>query len=56
MQRVTITSTRYLTRYHTFPLSLAWFGAICYGLPRVAVKFLKKYILIFKKRNGNNAW
>ena len=26
MQRITITSTRYYTRYHTFSLSLAWIG------------------------------
>ena len=47
VQRVTITSTSYHTRYHTFSLRLAWFVAICNALPRVTVKFIKKYILIF---------
>ena len=47
MQNVTITSMCYFTRYHTFSLSLAWFGAICNALLRVTIKFLKKYIVIF---------
>ena len=47
MQRVTITSTCYHTRYSAFSFSLAWFGAICNGLRRVTVKFIKKLILIF---------
>ena len=51
MQPVTITSTCYHTRYHTFSLSLAWFGAICNTLQRVTVKFIKKmYINIFFKK------
>ena len=33
LQRVIITSTCYHTRCHTFSHSLAWFGAICNGLP-----------------------
>ena len=56
MQRVNITSTRYHTLYHTFSLSLAWFGAICNKLPHVTVKFIKKCILIFIKKNDGNAW
>ena len=48
MQNVTITSTCCFTRYHTFSLSLAWFGAICNALPRVTIKFIKKYTF-FKK-------
>ena len=43
--------TRYHTRCHTFSLSLALFGAICNGLPRVNVKFIKKCILIFSLKN-----
>ena len=46
MQNVTITSMCYFTCYHTFSLNLAWFGAICNALPRVTIKFIKKYILI----------
>ena len=43
--------------YHTFYLSLAWFGAICNALPRVTIKFIKKYILIsFFKKNDDSAW
>ena len=38
---------RYHMRYHTFSLGLAWFGAVCNALPRVTIKFIKKYILIF---------
>ena len=52
MQYVIITSMC----YHIFPLSVAWFGAICSVLPRVTVKFIKKYILIFFKKNDGNAW
>ena len=48
--RVTITSTRYLT----FPFSLAWFRAICNGLPRVAIKFLKKLLIFLKKLTPGN--
>ena len=41
-------------RYRIFSRSLAWFGAICNGLPRVTVKFiLKMYINIFLKTCGN---
>ena len=51
MQRVTITLTRYHTRYHTryrtFSLRFAWFWAICNGLPRVTVNFLKKIVYIY---------
>ena len=47
MQNVTITPMCYFTRYITFSLSLALFGAICNALPRVTIKFIKKYILIF---------
>ena len=50
MQNVTITSMCYFTCYHTFSLSLAWFGAICNALPRVTIKFIKKYILLFFKK------
>ena len=50
MQNVTITSTCYITRYHIFSLSLVWFGVICNALPRVTIKFFKKYILIFFKK------
>ena len=51
MQNVTITSMCYFTCYHTFSLSLAWFGAICNALPRVTIKFIKKiYINIFFKK------
>ena len=50
MQNVTITSMCYFACYHTFSLSLAWFGAICNALPRVTIKFIKKYILIFFKK------
>ena len=32
--------------YHAFSLNVE-FGAICNALPRVTVKFIKKYILIF---------
>ena len=32
--------------YHVFSLKVE-FGAICNALPRVTVKFIKKYILIF---------
>ena len=56
MQRVTIISVCYFTRYHTFSLSLAWFGAICNALLRVAIKFTKKYILIAFLKNVGNAW
>ena len=44
MERITITSTRYNIRYHTFSLSLALFGGY---LKRVTVKFIKKCMLIF---------
>ena len=44
MERITITSTRYNIRYHTFSLSLASFGGY---LQRVTVKFIKKRMLIF---------
>ena len=44
MERITITSTRYNIRYHTFSLSLASFGGY---LQRVTVKFIKKCMLIF---------
>ena len=48
MQRVKITRTRYHMRYRTFSLRFAWFWAICNGLPRVTVKFIKKkYIYIY---------
>ena len=51
MKNVTITSMCYFTRYHTFYLSLAWFGAICNALPRVTIKFIKNiYINIFLKK------
>ena len=51
MQRITITLTCYHMRYHTFSLSLAWFGVICNALPRVSVTFTKKmYISIFFKK------
>ena len=51
MQNVTITSMCYFTRYHTFSLSLAWFGAICNALPRVTIKFIKNiYINSFFKK------
>ena len=51
MQNVTITSMCYFTRYHTFSLSLAWFGAIWNALPRVTIKFIKNiYINIFLKK------
>ena len=50
MQNVTITSMCYFTRYHIFSLSLVWFGAISNALPRVTIKFIKIYILIFKKK------
>ena len=43
---VTIISAYDLTRYHTFFLILAWFGAICNALPSVTIKFIKKCILI----------
>ena len=57
MQYVIITSMSYLTHYHIFPLSVAWFGAVCSVLPRVTLKFIKKYILILKKKkNDGNAW
>ena len=46
MQCITITSTC----YHTFSLILVWFGAICNVLLRATVKFIKQYILIFKKK------
>ena len=47
MQRATITSRCYFTRYNTFSLSLVWFGPICNALPRVIVKFIK---------SKGNAW
>ena len=47
MENITITSMCYFMDYHTFSLSLAWFGAICNALPRVTIKFIKKYMLIF---------
>ena len=55
MQRVTITSVRYHTfyhtRYHTFSLSSTWFGGY---LQRVTTRcrqiFLKMYIDIFLKK------
>ena len=51
MQRVIITSTYYHTRYHTFSLSLPWFG--CY-LQRVTTRYRqiykKIYINIKKKK------
>ena len=38
-------------RCRIFSRSLAWFGAICNGLPHVTVKFiLKMYINIFLKQ------
>ena len=40
MTCVTITSTCYHMRYHTFSLRLEWFGAICNTLPRVTVKLI----------------
>ena len=43
--------TRYLTPYRTFALNLAWFQAICNGIPCVTVKFIKKCILIFFEKN-----
>ena len=57
MQRVTTTSTRYHTRYHTFSLSLALVGVICNRLPRVTVKFiLKIYVNILLSKIDDNAW
>ena len=47
MQHVNITSMRYHKHYRTFFLSLAWFGAICNGLPSIIVKFVKNNIDIF---------
>ena len=47
MQNVTITSMCYFMCYHTFSLSLAWFGAICNALSRVTIKLIKKYTLTF---------
>ena len=44
MQRVTITSTRYHMRYHTFFLNLASFVATCDSLPRITEKKKKNYI------------
>ena len=51
MQNVAVTSTCYFTCYHTFSLSLTWFGAICNALPRITLKFIKKiYINLFLKK------
>ena len=51
MQRVTITSTHYHTRYCKFSPSLAWFGAISNSIPSVTFKYIKKtYINIFSKK------
>ena len=50
MQNVTITLMCYFMCYNTFSLSLAWFGAICNALPRVTIKYIKKYISIFFKK------
>ena len=48
MQRVTITWTRYHTRFHLryrmFSLRFAWFWAICKVLPRVSDHVFKKII------------
>ena len=49
MQRFTITSMNYRTHYRTFSLSLAWFGAICNGLPYITIKFIKNVYYFFKK-------
>ena len=46
LQRVTITSTCYHTRYCTFSSNLAWFWAICNALPCRQI-YKKKCILIF---------
>ena len=40
MQCVTITSRRYHMRYHTFPISLAWFGGY---LQRVTTRYRQIY-------------
>ena len=34
----------YHMRYHTFSLSLAWFGAICNALPRVTIRIVNKNV------------
>ena len=52
MQRVIITSTCYHTGYHTFSLSLAWFGGY---LQRVTTRYrqmYKRYILMLKKNDN----
>ena len=57
MQRVTITSMWHHTSYQIFSFSLAWFGAICNGLPRVTViLIIYIYFLKKKKRNESSAW
>ena len=40
MERITITSTRYRMRYHTFSPSLAWFGGY---LQRVTTRYRQIY-------------
>ena len=40
MERITITSRRYHMRYHTFPISLAWFGGY---LQRVTTRYRQIY-------------
>ena len=56
MQHVIKTSMCCLTQYHTFSVSVAWFGAIYNALPRVTIKFIKKININIFKRNDGNAW
>ena len=50
MECAALTSICYFTRYHIFSLSLAWFGDTCNALERKTIKFIKKHVLIFKKK------
>ena len=50
MQRITIISTCHFTRYHTFSLSLPWFGAICTRYRQIYKKYM---LIVFLKNDGN---
>ena len=51
MQRITITSTRYHTPYRTISVILVWVVAICNGLSRITIKFIKKFYIHIFLRN-----
>ena len=57
MKRITLSWTRYHTRYRKFSLKFSRFYTICNELPRITNKSVKNiYVLYFFKENDSNTW